>query len=193
MTIYFYNDKTNEFTQKGEAHPNQRRPGEFLIPHGATTQKPPHPKKSFAIVFKDDKWQYTKDFRNKVAINKKTLIQTKINKIGKIDDDLIIDFKPNKYNLYKLVNDKIIDDDIKIKEIEDKIRTNIINRFLDKKAQDMKYKNFQSVLAWAGVESKYQKECIKLANFGSLVWETVEKNNNFTNEKLIKEIEKLWL
>lgn len=66
-TIYHYHPATGEFLGTGQADPDPKGQGNWLIPAYATTETPPEEQAGFARVFLDGEWGQVEDHRGKIV------------------------------------------------------------------------------------------------------------------------------
>jgi hypothetical protein len=83
MKIYHYSKKTGEFVSEGDARPDPKEKGRFLIPAGATDKKPmPAPPNKTPVY--DNGWSLVDDYRGEVFFDPNGA-EKKIETIGKVD------------------------------------------------------------------------------------------------------------
>lgn len=63
MKIWHYNWETGLLVGEGEARPNPREPGKFLVPANATVLEPPKPRADHAVMWGGEGWLVVEDHR----------------------------------------------------------------------------------------------------------------------------------
>lgn len=90
MNIYNYDKNTKEYLGVSTAQVNPKRKGEYLMPPNSTTIIPPDCLTYEIPVFNGDYWDIVPDYRKAEVINTQTHEITKINTIGKLEDNYML-------------------------------------------------------------------------------------------------------
>ena len=104
--IYRYDITTKEFIQELEINEAYGTNLPFT-----TTIKPLAKKEGFAICFNGTKWEYVEDNRNTVVYNKETKQESKIDYLGKINDD-VTTLKPEQFDKWDYKTNSWVCDEV---------------------------------------------------------------------------------
>ena len=119
MIVYKYDTDTKEFLQELEINEAYGTNLPF-----ATTIKPLTKKDGFAICFNGTKWEYVEDNRNKVAYNKESKQESKIDYLGVIKNDVTI-LKPKQFDKWDYKTNSWVCDEVE----KENNRTQNINSY----------------------------------------------------------------
>jgi hypothetical protein len=156
VKIYNFDKDKKEFLSKSIAIKNPREKGKCLIPANATTKEPLATKEGYAVCFKEGKWVYVVDNRDKTYYLNK--VQVNFNLGDEITDDMTLE----QYTEEELA--------IRKRENQTKDIGNAIRNHLDTKAQKLRYDNINAIGKYVGYINDFQAESEALGAWASACW-----------------------